>query len=127
MPSRTLAEQLPSFARLVFLGNLPIFRPNDPAIHRIDNEETMTTKAPSSVAEYPPNSLEKIAYTSVEGIPTQEPNDRYRLGYNVWMWLVDRKGSLAQAVHTAGSRLHMSEEEVVKTVAQRLKEKGIQI
>jgi hypothetical protein len=87
----------------------------------------MTTKAPSSVAEYPPESLEKIAYTSVEGIPTQEPNDRYRLGYNVWMWLVDRKGSLAQAVHTAGSRLHMSEEEVVKTVAQRLKEKGIQI
>jgi hypothetical protein len=87
----------------------------------------MTTKAPSSVAEYPPNSLEKIAYTAVEGIPTQEPNDRYRLGYNVWMWLVDRKGSLAQAVHTAGSRLHMSEEEVVKMVAQRLTEKGIQI
>ena len=79
------------------------------------------------MAEYPSNSLEKIAYTAVEGIPTQEPNDQYRLGYNVWMWLVDRKGSLAQAVHTAGSRLHISEEEVVKTVSQRLKEKGIQM
>ncbi len=87
----------------------------------------MTTKAPAAVAEYPPDSLEKIAYDAVEGIPTQEPNDRYRLGYNVWMWLVDRKGTLAQAIHTAGSRLHLPEEEVVKTVSQRLKEKGIQI
>jgi hypothetical protein len=87
----------------------------------------MTTKAPASVAESPQDSLEKIAYHAVEGIPTQEPNDRYRLGYNVWMWLVDRKGSLAQAIHTAGSRLHIPEEEVVKTVSQRLKEKGIQM
>jgi hypothetical protein len=87
----------------------------------------MTTKKPASVAEYPPESLEKIAYTAVEGIPTQEANDLYRLGYNVWMWLVDRQGTLAQAVHTSGSRLHISEEEVVKTVSQRLKEKGIQI
>jgi hypothetical protein len=87
----------------------------------------MTTKAPSSVAEYPSNSLEKIAYTAVEGIPTQEPNDQNRLGYNVWMWLVDRKGTLAQAIHTAGSRLHIPEEEVLKTVSQRLKEQGIQL
>jgi hypothetical protein len=87
----------------------------------------MTTKAPSPVIEHPPESLEKIAYNAVEGIPTQEPNDRYRLGYNVWMWLVDRKGTLAQAIHTAGSRLHQSEEEDVKTVTQRLKEKGIQL
>jgi len=87
----------------------------------------MTTKTPASVADYPPDSLEKIAYSAVEGIPTQEPNDRYRLGYCVWMWLVDRKGSLAQAVRTAGSRLHLPEEEVVKTVSQRLREKGIQL
>jgi hypothetical protein len=96
-------------------------------IHRILDEEDMTTKAPASVAEYPPESLEKIAYTAVDGIPTQEPNDRYRLGYNVWMWLVDRKGTLAQAIHTAGSRLHLPEEEVVRTVSQRLKDKGIQM
>jgi hypothetical protein len=87
----------------------------------------MTTKAPSPVLAYPPESLEKIAYNAVETIPTQEPNDRYRLGYNVWMWLVDRKGSLAQAIHTAGSRLHMPEDEVVKTVSQRLQEQGIKI
>lgn len=85
----------------------------------------MTTKAPAAVAEYPAESLEKIAYSAVEGIPTQEPNDRYRLGYNIWMWLVDRKGTLAQAVHTAGSRLHVPEAEVVSLVSERLKEKGI--
>jgi hypothetical protein len=99
----------------------------DFVIHCIQGETSMTTKAPASVAEYPQDSLEKIAYHAVEEIPTQEPNDRYRLGYNVWMWLVDRKGSLAQAIHTAGSRLHVPEEEVVKTVSQRLKEKGIQM
>ena len=87
----------------------------------------MTTKAPAQVSPFPADSLESIAYNSVAEIPTQEPNDRYRLGYNVWMWLVDRKGTLAQAIHTAGSRLHMPEEEVVKAVTQRLKERGIQL
>ena len=87
----------------------------------------MTTKAPAQVAPFPPDSLESIAYNAVAEIPTQEPNDRYRLGYNVWMWLVDRKGTLAQAIHTAGSRLHMPEEEVVSKVTERLKEKGIQL
>jgi len=87
----------------------------------------MTTKAPSPVAEAPAESLEKIAYTAVADIPTQEPNDRHRLGYNVWMWLVDRKGTLAQAVQTAGSRLNMPTEQVVAIISQRLKEKGIAV
>jgi hypothetical protein len=113
---------------LFFLRNLPIFKQfRWVSFHHIQVESTMTTKAPASVAEYPPDSLEKIAYSAVEGIPTQEPNDRYRLGYNVWMWLVDRKGTLAQAVHTSGARLHLPEAEVVNTVSQRLKEKGIRI
>jgi len=85
----------------------------------------MTTKAPSQVAESPPESLENIAYSAVAEIPTQEPNDRHRLGYNVWMWLVDKKGSLQQAVRSAGSRMHISEEEAIKIITQRLKEKGI--
>lgn len=87
----------------------------------------MTTKAPSPVAEFPPDSLEKIAYNAVADIPTQEPNDSKRLGYNVWMWLVDRKGTLEQAVRSAGSRTHIPQEEVLKIVTQRLKEKGIEI
>ena len=87
----------------------------------------MTTKAPSTVAEFPLDSLEKIAYTAVAGIPTQEFNDTNRLGYNVWMWLVDRKGSLEQAIRFSGSRTHIPHEEVVKIVSERLIEKGIDV
>jgi hypothetical protein len=87
----------------------------------------MTTKPPSQVAEFPPDALEKIAYEAVADIPTQEPNDRNRLGYNVWMWLVDRKGTFEQAVRSSGSRTLIPLEEVVKNVTQRLKAKGIEV
>jgi hypothetical protein len=87
----------------------------------------MTTKPPSSVTEFPPGSIEKIAYTVVADIPAQEPNDISRLGYNVWAWLVDRKGTLEQAIRGAGSRTHIPLEAVVKIVSQRLKEKGIEV
>jgi len=87
----------------------------------------MTTKAPAQVAEFPPEALEKIAYNAVSTIPTQEPNDRHRLGYNIWMWLVDRKGTLDQAIRASGSRMHLPPEEVLKIVTQQLKEKGIEV
>jgi hypothetical protein len=87
----------------------------------------MTTKAPAAVMEFPLESLEKIAYTVVAEIPTQEFNDRNRLGYNVWMWLVDHKGTLEQAIRFSGVRTSLAHEEVVRIVGERLKEKGIDI
>ena len=87
----------------------------------------MTTKPPSPIAEFPPDALEKIAYEAVADIPTQEPNDRNRLGYNVWMWLVDRKGTFEQAVRSSGSRTLIPLEDVVKNVTQHLKAKGIEV
>jgi hypothetical protein len=87
----------------------------------------MSTKAPSPVAEFPADSLEKIAYTAVADIQTREFNDRNRLGYNVWMWLVDRKGTLEQAIRSSGCRTNVPHEEIVRIVTARLKEKGIQI
>jgi hypothetical protein len=87
----------------------------------------MTTKPPAQITAFPPESLEKIAYNAVASIPTQEPNDRHRLGYNVWMWLVDRKGSLETAIKASGSRMHLPLADVVKTVSQQLKEQGIDI
>ena len=87
----------------------------------------MTTKAPAQVSEFPADALEKIAYNAVSTIPTQEPNDRHRLGYNVWMWLVDRKGTLELAIRSSGARMHLSPEEVLKIVSQQLKEKGIEV
>jgi hypothetical protein len=87
----------------------------------------MTTKAPSPVAEAPADSLEKIAAAAVADIQTQEPNDRNRLAYNIWMWLVDRKGTIGQAIRFAGTRTQVPESEIVRIVTQRLREKGIQV
>jgi hypothetical protein len=84
----------------------------------------MTTKPPSPVAAFPPDALERIAYDAVADIPTQEPNDAVRLGFNVWAWLVDRKGTLEQAIRGAGARTHIPFDEVVQRVSRRLKEKG---
>jgi len=87
----------------------------------------MTTKAPPPVAEYPSESTEKLAYTVVADIATREPNDRNRLGYHVWAWLKERKGTLEQAVKNSGSRTELPLEEVYKLIAKRLEEKGISV
>ncbi|HET9130555.1 MAG TPA: hypothetical protein VFO86_06395 [Terriglobia bacterium] len=87
----------------------------------------MTTKAPAGVAEYPQESLEKIAYESVSDIPTQEPNDRNRLGYSVWSWLREHSGTLEQAIRSSGSRTHIDYAEVLSIVTKRLEERGIKI
>ena len=87
----------------------------------------MTTKAPSGIAEFPTDSLEKIAYSAVAEIPTQEPNDRNRLGYCVWAWLRDRQGTLEQAIQNSGSRTHIPYSEVSAIVSKRLLERGIKL
>ncbi|CUS87487.1 hypothetical protein JGI3_00120 [Candidatus Kryptobacter tengchongensis] len=85
----------------------------------------MTTKAPSSVKEFPSDSLEKIAYSSVEGIPAEEPNDLNRLGYHIWLYLTGKIDSLEIAVKMARARLNIPEEEAIKIIRMRLKERGI--
>ncbi len=85
----------------------------------------MTTKAPASVKEFPPESPEKIAYSVVEGIPAEEPNDLNRLGYHIWLYLTGKVESLETAVKMARSRLKITDEEAIEIIKQRLKEKGI--
>ncbi len=87
----------------------------------------MTTKAPSAVQPSPATSLESIAYTSVSTIPTQEPNDRNRLGFHVWRFLKLRQGTLEQAVEESGSRLLISHPEAVKIIQDSLKQQGISL
>ncbi|MEW6060621.1 MAG: hypothetical protein AB1600_01645 [Bacteroidota bacterium] len=87
----------------------------------------MTTISPSKVKEFDPTSLEKIAYNSVKTIPTREPNDQYRLGYSIWLWLTERKGTLEQAVKTAGARMLIAEKDAVKIISDELKKEGIEV
>ncbi len=87
----------------------------------------MTTKPPPTVAEFPPDSLEKLAYSVVADIETQEPNDRNRLGYCVWTWLNERRGALQQAVKNSGSRTTLPLDQVYEIIKKRLEEKGITV
>jgi len=85
----------------------------------------MSTKPPAPIAEFPEDSLEKLAYQSVRDIPAQEPNDRHRLGYQVWAWLKERKGSLDDVVRISGSRILVPEHEALKMIRAFLSSKGI--
>ncbi len=87
----------------------------------------MTTKAPASVAEAPVDTLEKKAYSSVASIQTVEPNDRYRLGYHVWRFLLQRQGTLEQAVAESGARLLISRDEAAKTIRDALAAAGVTV
>jgi hypothetical protein len=87
----------------------------------------MTTKSPSTVIEYPAESLEKIAYSIAAEIPMQEPNDNDRLGYCLWGWLNERRGSLLQTIRAAGTRTKLSNEEIFSFISRRLEEKGVKL
>jgi hypothetical protein len=87
----------------------------------------VTTKPPSPVNEFPAESLEKIAYSSVSFIPTQEPNDQTRLAYYVWDWLKNRRGTLEQAVAASGSRMKIPQQEAVKIIEDGLRRQGVRL
>ena len=84
----------------------------------------MTTKPPSSVKESSADSLEKTAYASVSTIPTQEPNDRNRLGYHIWRWLSSKQGTLDQAIAESGARLTIPLQDASKIIADALSKQG---
>ena len=84
----------------------------------------MSTKAPSPVRSSDPKSLEKVAYLSVDAVATQEPNDRYRLGYHVWRWLTQKRGTLEEAVAESGARLSIPASEAVAIIRNSLKTNG---
>lgn len=81
----------------------------------------MATKPASRIKESSPESLEKKASAAVADIPTQEPNDRNRLAYCLWMWMRDQKGTLEEAVRAAGTRSPKSVQEIVTIINSRLR------
>lgn len=85
----------------------------------------MATKPPPPVEEFAPGTLEKLAYSIVADIETREPNDRTRLGYHIWAWLRERKGTLAEAVQAAAARTSLSSTEILNLVRQRLADNGV--
>lgn len=86
----------------------------------------MTTKPPSPIKPASDQALEKVAYASVKNIPTVEPHDQDRLGFNVWRYLKFRIDPLEIAVRSAGARLLISEEEAVQKIRENLKSHGVE-
>lgn len=93
--------------------------------HQNFGKYIMSTKPPSAVKESAADSLEKTAYNSVHAITTEEPNDRNRLGYHVWRWLLTKQGTLEEAVTESGARLHISHLEAVKIIREALTKQGV--
>ena len=87
----------------------------------------MTTKAPPAVQEAAADTLEKIAYASVSGVATVEPNDQQRLGYHIWRWLTSKEGTIAQAVVESGARLKLSHADAAARITESLKARGVTI
>ncbi len=78
------------------------------------------TMPASPVREFDESSLEKIAYNSVRSIPTKEPNDRYRLGYHLWLHLKEQTGTIVEAVRLSGARILISEQEAAAIIESEL-------
>jgi hypothetical protein len=87
----------------------------------------MSTKSPSIVKPSAEKTLEKIAYATVATIPTVDPHDQDRLGYNVWRFLTERRDSLEQSVHNAGAQLLVSEQEALRTIRDALRQQNIEV
>ena len=85
----------------------------------------MSTKPPPSTAQFAADTLESKAYAAAAVIPGREPNDVNRLGYSVWVWLKERKGTLEEAVLNSGVRTELSIQEVSARIMEQLKQKGV--
>jgi hypothetical protein len=87
----------------------------------------MSTKPPSQIEAFPENSLEKRAYKSVSDIPAREANDRNRLGYHVWRWLTDKKGTLEEVIRESGARINITADEAARKIRESLTAQGIKL
>lgn len=88
----------------------------------------MATKKPPEIKPHPDDSVEAIAYKSVEQIPTREPNDSNRLGFHVWRWLTDSANTtLDEQITVSGSRLLISKGEAKERILQALKDMNVTI
>jgi hypothetical protein len=87
----------------------------------------MTTKAAATVQPAPAESLERLAYGSVEGIPVDEPHERDRLGYYIFLWAQNRKDPLEMVLRSAAIRMKISETEALERIQKYLAEHGVRL
>ena len=85
----------------------------------------MSTKPPPPVAEFAADSLEKLAYSIASEVPARESNDRNRLGFQIWAWLKEPRGTIERAVTSSGARTEQPLDEVAAYVKRRLEERGM--
>ena len=87
----------------------------------------MSTQTPAPIQPFDSTSIEKIAYGSVETIPTIEPNDRNRLGYHIWRMLSLKEGTLSEAILSSGARLLISQNDAAQIIRTTLQKSNIKV
>ena len=73
------------------------------------------------------NNVEQIAYESVSSIPTFEQNDNYRLGYNVYQFLIGKLESIEVAVKCANVRSEMNPIDICNIIREKLQSSDVKI
>lgn len=71
------------------------------------------------------HDIASIAYASVADIPTQELNDRNRLGFHVYLYLTGNIDTLLDAVRESRSRLHIPTGEATEVIRAALQAQGV--
>lgn len=71
------------------------------------------------------SEIAAIAYASVADIPTQEMNDRNRLGFHVYLYLTGNIDSVLDAVREARCRLHIPTSEAADKIRGALSAQGV--
>lgn len=72
------------------------------------------------------HEIAELAYASVAEIPTQEMNDRNRLGFHIYLYLTGNIDSVLDAVRESRSRLHVSTTEAAETIRTSLRAQGVE-
>ena len=71
------------------------------------------------------HEIATMAYASVAEIPTQEMNDRNRLGFHIYLYLTGNIDSVLEAVREARSRLLVTTNAAADTILAALRAQGV--
>lgn len=72
------------------------------------------------------HEIASLAYASVADIPTQEVNDRNRLGFHIYLYLTGNIDSVLEAVRESRTRLHIPTVDAADKIRAALLAQGVE-
>jgi len=100
-----------------------------PSPDLITGEITETTTVPTDAAAaftaMSPHDRAVIAYASVADIPALEMNDRHRLGFHIYLYLIGEMDTVLAAVRESRTRLGVNNADAAEKIVAALRAQGI--